>query len=91
MNYARTISEEVKKVAQMPTRINKIRLLFEQIEEMKRSILLAEYNSNLSYGERTQSVQELKQALFLAEHLALKLIQEEIEPTKSTEGNGDDT
>lgn len=83
--YAKESLGKVRKVVPMPTSMGHIRMIIEEIERMKKLIVLTEYNLDMPYVIKTKRLRELRESLFLSEHLALKLMQEEIE---AGEGDG---
>lgn len=91
MAYAKESSFELEKaVIPMSTRMKQIKALLEEVEELKRRIVLADSNQNMPYVIKTKILREMRESLFLSEHLALKLMQIEIEDCPEHDGHDGD-
>lgn len=75
--------------APMSVRMNQVRVLLEQIEDMKRKILKVQFDENLAYAEKTQQLEDMQRALLQAEHIAVNLMQSELSLASTGEKDGD--
>lgn len=87
--YAMEATKELTKAVRMSTKMSKIKTLLENIEEMKNRIVLVSANENMPFVIKTKKLCDMRECLFIAEHAALKLIQEEIELLGDCDGDGD--
>jgi hypothetical protein len=91
MTHAMEFALRLEKVVLMSSRMQQIKAICAEIEEMKRRIILLHSDIAVSYREKTQRLEEMRHALFITEHLALKLLQDEVLDESPNGGNGDDT
>lgn len=79
MAYMKLVVTEEEKVIPVITRMQQIRQVLEEVEALKKEILLTEYNDRMPFVIKKNKVAEMRESLFLSEHLALKLMQQEID------------
>jgi len=62
----------------MSSRMDQIKVLLEQIEDVKRKILLLQFDENEAYAVKTQKLAEMQKALLQMEHVTCALMHAEI-------------